>query len=344
MNTLKSAQSNRPATWEGQHSVQRSLQTTWIQHHDALSFLFVFFAAMVTAIVASKFHSNASYSSYVNHGCVARPVDHVPCGILDEDLQSENFIFTGLLIVLSVLPILVGAFVGAPLLSKELESGTFRFSWTQGIGRVRYFLTTFAVFSGFLLLIAVTIGLLFGNWYAHPFEVAGATSHWQAGLFETTSWLLTAWSLFALACGCFVGAVFRRTVAAIAASTLVVGGVLVAAFRTLPRFLEFFSLSSSKYLPSGIGNQLERGVGWVVGSYMTGPNKQVISGIAALRVLDRAHSAKLGASRWLTSHGYTFWTSYQPSSHFWLLQGIEGLVVLSIAALLVWGTVRRISR
>jgi hypothetical protein len=35
-------------------------------------------------------------------------------------------------------PVLLGAFSGAPLLSRELESGTFRFAWTQGAGRTRW--------------------------------------------------------------------------------------------------------------------------------------------------------------------------------------------------------------
>ena len=31
-------------------------------------------------------------------------------------------------------PVLLGVFVGAPLISRELDTGTFRFAWTQGAG------------------------------------------------------------------------------------------------------------------------------------------------------------------------------------------------------------------
>ena len=34
--------------------------------------------------------------------------------------------------MLLAVPVLLGAFVGAPVLARELESGTFRFAWTQG--------------------------------------------------------------------------------------------------------------------------------------------------------------------------------------------------------------------
>ena len=35
-------------------------------------------------------------------------------------------------------PLLIGAFAGAPLIGRELETGTFRYTWTQGVGRVRW--------------------------------------------------------------------------------------------------------------------------------------------------------------------------------------------------------------
>ncbi len=37
-----------------------------------------------------------------------------------------------------VVPVLLGVFVGAPLISRELDTGTFRFAWTQGAGRTRW--------------------------------------------------------------------------------------------------------------------------------------------------------------------------------------------------------------
>ena len=40
--------------------------------------------------------------------------------------------------LLFAVPVLLGAFVGAPLLARELETGTFRFAWTQGAGRTRW--------------------------------------------------------------------------------------------------------------------------------------------------------------------------------------------------------------
>ncbi len=39
--------------------------------------------------------------------------------------------------LLQVIPALIGAFVAAPVLARELETGAFRYAWTQGFGRAR---------------------------------------------------------------------------------------------------------------------------------------------------------------------------------------------------------------
>ena len=53
-------------------------------------------------------------------------------------------------VFLQVVPVLIGAFAGAPVLARELETGTFRFAWTQGFGRWRWALAK-------LVLLAVVL-------------------------------------------------------------------------------------------------------------------------------------------------------------------------------------------
>ena len=40
-------------------------------------------------------------------------------------------------ILLLLLPALIGVFWGAPLVARELETGTFRLAWTQSVTRTR---------------------------------------------------------------------------------------------------------------------------------------------------------------------------------------------------------------
>jgi hypothetical protein len=45
----------------------------------------------------------------------------------------QNVIFAGLLLL--VLPMLAGMFLGAPLVAREVEHGSHRLVWTQGVSR-----------------------------------------------------------------------------------------------------------------------------------------------------------------------------------------------------------------
>jgi hypothetical protein len=47
----------------------------------------------------------------------------------------------------------------------------------------------------------------------------------------------------------------------------------------------------------------------------------------------------LSPTQCLLKHGYTEWAHYQPVSHFWPLQWIEGGWLLALSALLVTVTV-----
>ena len=54
--------------------------------------------------------------------------------------------------VLQIVPALIGAFVGAPVLARELETGTFRYVWTQSFGRWRWTLAK-------LIALGVTVSI-----------------------------------------------------------------------------------------------------------------------------------------------------------------------------------------
>ena len=74
--------------------------------------------------------------------------------------------------LLQVIPALIGAFAGAPVLARELETGTFRYAWTQGFGRARWTIAKLAP-----LAIAVTVAAgafsVLVSWYFQPIFGAG---------------------------------------------------------------------------------------------------------------------------------------------------------------------------
>ena len=132
-----------------------------------------------------------------------------------------------------VVPVLLGVFVGAPLISRELDTGTFRFAWTQGAGRTRWALSTLVLPA--LLLTAVTgaFTALFW-WYFRPFLADGQVSEFLPLAFALLGVAFAAWTLFAYALAAFTGTLFRRTVPAMAV-TLIVYIVLAIGTATVIR-------------------------------------------------------------------------------------------------------------
>jgi hypothetical protein len=241
-----------------------------------------------------------------------------------------------------------------------MESGTYRFAWTQGVGRVRLLIVTLAMLALIVTPVAVAIGFLLGGWYIHPYAVINIAvgSQWQSGLFTTTWWMTPVWTLFALAIGTLVGAVVKRTVAAIATTAVVIGGVLLAAGVYVTRICNIGTVASSRMLLFGMNSGplhsvATRGQGpvgsWLVRAWFTNPDGHVLGVKAAKhvsihveRVLESAggNNNPVAARQWLAAHHYTYWVSYQPASHFWILQAVVGLVILGIALLCVVATAR----
>jgi hypothetical protein len=241
--------------------------------------------------------------------------------------------------LLFAVPVLLGVFVGAPLVSRELDTGTFRFAWTQGAGRTRWALSTLVLPA--LLLTAVTgaFTALF-SWYFRPFLAGGQVSEFLPLAFALLGVAFAAWTLFAYALAAFTGTLFRRTIPAMAV-TLIVYIVLAIAAATAIR-PHYATPVATK------GWSLGAGSGWVISSWVQAPDGQHLSQAAVNRLPVPAsvqNSQRPDAfTTWLTSHGYTMWQAVQPDSRFWQFQLIEGGWLLVVSALLIGGAVWLIRR
>ena len=100
--------------------------------------------------------------------CIA---DSPTCGDLISDFNCMNQLPAGRLI-LQIVPALIGAFIGAPVLARELETGTFRYAWTQGLERWRWTLAKLVSLAVVVTTAAGVFSLLF-SWYYQPYLAAG---------------------------------------------------------------------------------------------------------------------------------------------------------------------------
>jgi ABC-type transport system involved in multi-copper enzyme maturation permease subunit len=234
------------------------------------------------------------------------------------------------------LPVLLGAFVGAPALAREFESGTFRFAWTQGAGRTRWAVSTVVLPAAVLTAAAGAFTALF-YWYFRPFLADGQVSEMLPLAFALLGVAFAAWTLFAFALSAFLGTLFRKTLPAIAVTLVVfIAAAIGTATAIRPHYMTPVTVQ---------GWNGSAGAGWVISSYAKSPTGQVLSQgdmnsiVAHLPASVQNSQSPNAFTDWLTQHGYTLWQTVQPDSRFWQFQLIEGGWLLAVSVLLIGATV-----
>jgi hypothetical protein len=241
------------------------------------------------------------------------------------------------------LPALLGAFAGAPVLARELETGTFRFAWTQGCGRLRWSLAQLVLPAIALTAAAGAFSVLF-SWYIQPFIADGQLSLQQPYQFPLHGVAYAAWTLVAFAIAAFAGVVIRRTVPALAAALAAWVGLAVATSAFLRAHYET-PLRASGGVPHAGPSWLYSN--WVISSWTTGPGGRVVSPAAFANVvpLSVQNSPNQAVeANWMRLHHYTQWWSYQPAGRYWHFQLIEGGWLLALSVVLIAATIWLVRR
>jgi hypothetical protein len=124
------------------------------------------------------------------------------------------------------LPVVLGMFWGAPLVGRELESGTFRLAWTQGRSRLRWLGAKLAVVGLTTIAVQGLLSLTM-TWWWSPVGRANP-DRFSPALFSAFGLAPIGYAAFALALGITAGVVIRRTLPAMAATLVVFVGVRLA--------------------------------------------------------------------------------------------------------------------
>ena len=107
---------------------------TWRQHRIALTGVAALLGALAVYLWLAGLQLHHAYAA----ATACHPAGSVACGDLITNFNDMQRTFWSNGLILQVVPALIGAFVGAPVLARELETGTFRYAWTQGFGRWRW--------------------------------------------------------------------------------------------------------------------------------------------------------------------------------------------------------------
>ena len=321
----------RPVPW------RRMAWVTWRQHRAALGGVAVFLGAFAVYLWLTGLQMHHAEAAYCH------PAASLGCAINFTGRYGQTAIIVS--IALQAVPALIGAFVAAPVLSRELETGTFQYAWTQGIGRLRWTVGKLVPLAVAVTTAAGAFTVLFA-WYNEPWVAAGYVMPFSARAFDLLGIAFAAWTLAAFAIGALAGMLVRRAVPAIAATLAVYAGLAFATGLWLREHYITPLVTYSTNLP---------GSAWIISRWYT-KGGRLVSQSAIIQELRGDHQAPatqvgpntlqavLDPVRYLTRHGYTNWTSYQPASRFWPFQWIEGGWLLALSVLLIAATVWLVRR
>jgi len=333
----------------------------WRQHRAALAGAATLLGAIAVYLAITGHEIRHAYGALVAAGCPqadkitpgsSLPVASAACQSLTQGFLSFYGATSGPVgasglnaqsvpFMLLAVPVLLGAFTGAPVLARELESGTFRFAWTQGAGRLRLAAARLIPLAVALTAAAYGLSALF-SWYFTPFFRFGNTGGYPMQLFGNLGVDFAAWTLFSFTLAAFLGVLLRRAVAAMAVSLAVTTVLDVVTMMALRQHLVAPATVSGAG-PAGVGN-------WVLGNwFMSSSGARVsVSTVDNLYIQGQGgfHVALLpsAVATWAAQNHYTQWWSYQPPAHWWRLQLTEGAWLLVAALLLLTATILLIRR
>jgi ABC-2 family transporter protein len=332
----------RPVPW------RRMAWVTWRQHRIALAGVAALLGGGAVYLWIMGLSIRHSYAAVT----ACHPASSVACGNVVGNFLYDYWLGAQITsVLLQLMPVLIGAFVGAPVLARELETGTFRFIWTQGFGRARW-----AVAKLTLLAVAVTaaagaFSVLYA-WYIRPFLAAAVSqqSSLAGEIFDLKGVAFAAWTLAAFAIGALAGMLIRRIVPAMAATLAVYAGMAFATTLWLRQHYLAPLVTNDPGGPPGAAN-----AALPVSQWYTGPNGKPVSQSVIDHLLQgfqpivtkvgpKTLKTSLDPHQYLAQHGYTQWMSYQPASRFWPFQWIEGGWLVALSLILIATTIWLVRR
>jgi ABC-type transport system involved in multi-copper enzyme maturation permease subunit len=262
-------------------------------------------------------------------------------------------------LLVTAAPALIGIFWGAPLIGRELESGTHQLAWNQSVTRTRWLAVKLVGVGAASIATAGLLSYLL-TWWAGPLDQING-DRFGAMTFSTRDIVPLAYAAFAFALGTTAGLLLRRTVPAMAVTLAVFIGIQILVPTTIrPNLLPSTSVtfpinqattSQANGIYGTAGNFRFQGLGvsqgaWVLsGTPVENSSGQVVymnsypgcfpgpgAGGAPNKKPGFDRISQIGAC--LAQDNLHQSITYQPASRYWQLQWIETGIFAALAAAL----------
>ncbi|MBV6699065.1 ABC transporter permease [Kitasatospora aureofaciens] len=223
----------------------------------------------------------------------------------------------------TALPLLIGVFIGAPLLAQEYERGTIRLIRAQSVSPRRWLASRLAV-PGLAVLAATGVLAALMSWVWWVDIVHGPIAFdppFQFFTYPALGVAPVAWSLFALALGVLIGQLVRRTLPA-----MFLTGALVAIMYGLVRWARpYFYPLVDQVVPL---NEAHPTNSWLIDRGVVMADGSRVSTDVCLGTV-RCDGATAS------------WIQYHPAAHLVPIQLVEAALLLVLTAVALAVVFRR---
>ncbi len=189
------------------------------------------FRQMRAAIIGTAALTGIIVVALAVHGSIARGVssrawhacqstDTVTCHYLQNQLRGMFTTIAPYLGYLTITTVLVAAFWGAPLISREIETGTAALAWCQSVTRRRWFTSRLIVSVSALGILGLLLGFTI-TWWLASFTAAPQGGERVLTTINLHGPLLAAMWIAGLLIGVLIGTLIRRTLPAMAVTAVV---------------------------------------------------------------------------------------------------------------------------
>jgi hypothetical protein len=313
---------------------------TWRQHRaQALAgMVLVGFTAVVFLLYGQSMRG--VYTQDGIGACLARGTGSDHCQTAMTAFMNQfNDLANHLLTWFSPLPGLIGAIVGASLLGREYEHGTWRLAWTQAVPRTRWLTIKISLISSGILVVTATLSAVFG-WFRNPMDQV--SGRFTPGAFDFEGLSLTGYTLFAFALGVLAGLLLRRTVPAIVAAFVAFIAVrLPVEFWLRQRYQNPVTLllgpTGNHTMGPGTIPTSPGARGWTLSQGLVDKTGHLLSSTQNDQLSQKIGTLPSPAAgdAYLRGLGLHLKVVYQPADRFWTFQIIEASLFIGLATALL---------
>jgi hypothetical protein len=319
---------------------------TWRQHRKQLLYTVLGLAVLAAFIVPTGLAMRHDFNSLGLAKCIGvqlGPTNN-QCGLASQQFTDKWAPLSLVGILFLMVPLLVGLSWGAPVVAREVEHGTHRLVWTQGVSRRQWALVKFAIVGGFTVLASAIYGLGM-SWWLSPLNEDGQMNRFDRLIFDMQGVVPIGYTLFAVALGIFAGTVWPRMLPAMGATLAGFFGVRLA-ITLLAR--QHYMTPVDLTAPLASANPINDSGAWVLNDGIKNAAGQLVLSHARIECqaapgpVDAAAPA-CGSEQGL-GVGAVNWESVQPADRYWTFQGIETGIFVVLAVVLLYLAFRRVRR